>query len=126
LRSFLWRGETPDKVYDGHSIINWPTTCRPKEIGGLGVLDLERFTRALRLRWLWYQWKHRDRAWNNLDLPVDARDKDLFAASTVVTVGDGTLARFWTSSWVDGRTPKSIAPALFKKSKRKNITVRKA
>jgi len=59
-RSFLWRGETPDKVYGGHSIINWPTTCRPKAKGGLGVLDLERFARALRLRWLWYQWKHRD------------------------------------------------------------------
>ena len=57
-RSFLWRGETPDKVYGGYSIINWPTTCRPKAKGGLGVLDLERFTRALRLRWLWYQWKH--------------------------------------------------------------------
>jgi hypothetical protein len=125
-RSFLWRGETPDKVYGGHSIINWPTTCRPKEIGGLGVLDLKCFARALRLRWLWYQWKHRDRAWSNLDLPVDTRDKDLFAASTVVTVGDGKLAKFLTSSWVSGRTPKSIAATLFKKSKRKNITMRKA
>ena len=124
-RSFLWRGETPDKVYGGHSIINWPTTCRPKAKGGLGVLDLERFARALRLRWLWYQWKHRDRAWNKLDLPVDDREKALFAASTVVTVGDGKLAR-WTSPWVGGRTPKAIAPTLFKKSKRKNLTVQKA
>ena len=125
-RSFLWRGETPDKVYGGHSIINWPTTCRPKAKGGLGVLDLERFARALRLRWLWYQWKHRDGAWNKLDLPVDGRDKELFVALTVVTVGDGKLARFWTSSWVGGRTPKAIAPTLFKKSKRKNLTVQKA
>lgn len=107
-RSFLWKGEMPDKVYGGHSIINWPTTCRPKEKGGLGVLDLERFARALRLRWLWFQWKHRDRAWNKLDLPVDSRDKELFAASTVVTIGNGKWARFWTSSWVDGRTPKGL------------------
>ena len=52
-RSFLWRGETSDKVYGGHSIVNWPTTCRPKFKGGLGILDLERFARALILRWLW-------------------------------------------------------------------------
>lgn len=60
-RSFLWRGETPNKVYGGHSIINWSMTCRPKDKGGLGILDLDRFARALRLRWLWYQWKHRER-----------------------------------------------------------------
>jgi hypothetical protein len=35
-------------------------------------------------------------------------------------------AKFWTSSWVGRRTPKSMAPILFKKSKRKNITVQKA
>jgi len=42
-RSFLWRGETPDKVYGGHSIVNWTTSCRPKIKGGLGILDLEHF-----------------------------------------------------------------------------------
>jgi hypothetical protein len=50
----------------------------------------------------------------------------LFAASTVVTIGDGKTASFWTSSWAQGRTPKSIAPTLFKKAKRKKITVQKA
>lgn len=39
-RSFLWRGETPDKVCGGHSLINWPTNCLPKNKGGLGILDL--------------------------------------------------------------------------------------
>jgi hypothetical protein len=125
-RSFLWRGETPDKVYGGHSLVNWPTTCLPKIKGGLGVLDLERFARALRLRWLWFQWKHKERAWNELDLPCDGRDRDLFAASTVVTIGDGKTARFWTSSWVEGMTPKNLAPTLFLKSRRKKLSVHKA
>lgn len=58
--SFLWRGDTPDKVYGGHSLVNWATACRPKEKGGLGILDLERFIRALRLRWLWFKWKHKE------------------------------------------------------------------
>jgi len=101
-------------------------TCQPKEKGGLGIPDNERFARALRLRWLWFQWKHRDRAWNGLDLPVDSRDRDIFATSTKVTIGDGNLAWFWQSSWVDGRTLKNIAPTLYKKVKRKNLLVRKA
>jgi hypothetical protein len=79
--------------------------------GGLVILDLERFARALRLRWLWFQWRHKERAWTNLELSCDKRDRDLFAASTVVTIGDGKTASFWT-----GRTSKSIAPTLFKKS----------
>jgi hypothetical protein len=68
-----------------------------QEKGGLGILDLECFARALRLRWLWFQWKHRERAWNDLDLPVDSRDRDLFATSSEVTIGDGNRASFWQS-----------------------------
>jgi hypothetical protein len=73
-RNFLWRGETPDNVNSGHSLINWPITCLPKQKGGLGILDLERFARALRLRWLWFKWKEKDRAWNKLDIPCDKKD----------------------------------------------------
>jgi len=78
------------------------------------------------LRWLWFQWKQRDRAWNSLDLPCDSQDRELFATSTMVKIGNGKVAMFWTSSWADGRTPKNIAPSLFRKAKRKNITVYKA
>jgi hypothetical protein len=122
-RSFLWRGETPDKVYGGHSLVNWTTTCRPKNKGGLGVLDLERFARALRLRWLWFQWRHKDRAWIDLDLPCDAHDRELFAASTIVSIGDGKTTSFWTSSWLEGKTAKAMGPKLFQKTRRKKISV---
>jgi hypothetical protein len=30
--------------------------CRPTELGGLGIHDLNRFRRALRQRWFWYHW----------------------------------------------------------------------
>jgi hypothetical protein len=49
-RSFLWKGEELEKVNGGHCLVNWPTTCAPRNFGGLGILDLERFVRALRLR----------------------------------------------------------------------------
>lgn len=93
-RSFLWRGETLDRVSGGHSLINWPTTCLLKEKGGLGILDLDRFTRALRLRWLWSQWKQKNRAWTSLESPCNNVDRDLFYASTTVTIGNGKMAPF--------------------------------
>ena len=52
--------------------------------------------------------------------------RDLFAASTVVAIGNGQIAAFWTSSWAHGNTPKNLAPTLFKKAKRKKITVSQA
>jgi hypothetical protein len=66
------------------------------------------------------------RAWTELGLPCDRRDHELFAASTVVWIGNGKTARFWSSSWMNGSALKSLAPGLYKKSKRKKLSVYKA
>jgi hypothetical protein len=89
MRSFLWMkpGATPGAR--PHSLVNWRTVCRPKELGGLGVLDLERFGRAMRLRWLWYAWTDPARPWVGTDHPCDDANMALFRASTVITLGDG-------------------------------------
>jgi hypothetical protein len=60
-RSFLWRGQHPDQINRGHCLVNWLTCLRPKKWGGLGLKDLEKFSRALRLRWLWHQWGSKER-----------------------------------------------------------------
>ncbi|KAJ1266718.1 hypothetical protein BS78_08G173700 [Paspalum vaginatum] len=99
---------------------------RPKNLGGLGIVDLERFVRALQIRWMWFQWRDQDRAWTGLDSPCTKEDRDFFHASTSVTVGNGALASFWLSNWINGTAARSIAPNLFAKSKRKNIKVQKA
>jgi hypothetical protein len=118
-RSFLWKGEEPEKVSGGHYLVNWLTTCAPRDLGGLGILDLEHFVCALRLRWLWFKWEHMQRPWAGLDIPCDSTDRDLFNASAIVTVGRGDKASFWHSNWLSGRAPKYIAPTLFQKTKRK-------
>jgi hypothetical protein len=61
-----------------------------------------------------------------MQLPCDKVDVDLFNASTIVTIGNGKMADFWGSSWIEGHAPKNIAPKLYKKARRKNISVFKA
>jgi len=41
-------------------------------------------------------------------------------------VGKGNKALFWHSSWLNGSSPKNLAPHLFQNSRRKNLPVQKA
>ena len=123
-RSMLWAAS--DKVSGGKCKVGWTKVCRPKKLGGLGILDLEKFSRALRLRWLWLEWDAPDKPWVGLETPNNAADKELFNAATEVTIGDGMTAHFWTSSWLNGMAPMSIAPKIFEASKKKNRRVQNA
>lgn len=120
-RSFLWKGT--EDANGGHSLVKWENVKKPKKVGGLGVLDLDFFSRALRLRWLWFQWFEPDRPWVGMEVPCNETDKQLFRASTIVKVGNGQRARFWESPWLEGQAPRDIAPNLFKLAWRKNLTV---
>jgi hypothetical protein len=91
-RRFLWVGDKA--ISGGKCKVNWRKTTLPKELGGLGVLDLEKFARALRLRWLWQQWTSPDKAWAGTEVPCDDADKRLFAKCTQIALGDGDKANF--------------------------------
>jgi hypothetical protein len=93
---------------------------------GLGIRDLEKFGRGLRIRWLWFQWKCPDKPWCRLNLPVDEVDRALFAATTRVMVHNGKTAKFWQSRWLDGNAPATMFPTLYSHSRRKNRTVANA
>jgi hypothetical protein len=45
-RSFFWKGAA--SANGGHCQVLWLKATRPKILGGLSILDLERFSRALR------------------------------------------------------------------------------
>jgi hypothetical protein len=87
---------------------------------------MEKFSRALRLRWLWFSWEGAGRPWQGLELPVDNHDLALFNAATTVILGNGEKATFWTSRWLHGEALATLYPALFRHSKRKNRTVKDA
>ncbi|KAL6616023.1 hypothetical protein ACP70R_038293 [Stipagrostis hirtigluma subsp. patula] len=106
--------------------VAWTKICRPKELGGLGVVDLERFGRALRLRWPWHAWRSPDKPWVGMELACDATDMALFHALTIVQVGDGRTADFWCSSWLQGTAPRNVAPSLFRDVRPRRRSIRAA
>jgi hypothetical protein len=89
---FLWAGD--GQLTGGKCKVAWTKVCTPTDKGGLGIKDLEAFSRSLRLRWLWYAWDDRDRPWKGLQLESDNGDRRFFNAATTVLIGNGCKASF--------------------------------
>ncbi|WVZ95975.1 hypothetical protein U9M48_041672 [Paspalum notatum var. saurae] len=123
-KRFLWAGN--ESLTGGKCKVNWPTVTRPLDLGGLGVLDLNRFARALRVRWLWQQWEAPNAPWAGLEIPCNDTDKLLFATATTIKIGDGARTSFWHCAWAKGRRPKDIAPDIFTASRERKMSLREA
>ncbi|WVZ95330.1 hypothetical protein U9M48_041112 [Paspalum notatum var. saurae] len=107
-RQFLWSGI--ERPTGGKCKVNWFRSARPKALGGLGILNIVSFARALHLRWLWQAWARQDRPGPDGDGPCTETDKLFFAAATSIHVGDGKLASFWDTAWLRGLRPRDFAP----------------
>jgi hypothetical protein len=70
--------------------VNWQRCIRPKKLGKLGIKDIENFSTALRLRWLWLNWDQRKRPWKQLLRVTDKIVRQLFFSSTEISIGNGT------------------------------------
>lgn len=112
-RAFLWAGS--ESVAAGRCRVAWTIVCSPRDLGGLGVLDLRRAGLAFRVRWLWQH-----RAVNASLSPIRAERavRDLFTASTHVELGDGRSILFWDDVWLSGGSLRSRAPHLFQATSR--------
>lgn len=58
--------------------------------------------------------------------PCDEVDMDLFYASTSISLGNGMIASFWDSPWLNDTKPKDIAPLIYEASTRKRWKVNQA
>ncbi|RZC27731.1 putative ribonuclease H protein [Glycine soja] len=107
--------------------VNWNNICLPKEFGGLGIKDINRFNAALLGRWIWDLSSNQDQLWvrtlsskyggwtdliNGRDRPWHSQWwKDLRKLvkqpefSPIIQhmewkVGDGSLINFWKDKWL--------------------------
>jgi len=89
-------------------------TCRPIELGGLGISDLQRIGWALRMRWLWLWLKKTkpDRPWSSFLVQVHSC-VSYFSMAVCTVVGNGSRTLFWTDRWIHGQKIEDLAPLLF-------------
>jgi hypothetical protein len=123
-RAFLWAAS--DKISGGKCEVKWDVMCRPKNMGGLGILDLNKFARALRLRWPLLEWTDPGRPWVGLGNPCDKEDMDVFYSCITIAIGNVRTTKFRHSPWLGGIKPKDIAPSILEISKLKILLVHKA
>jgi hypothetical protein len=107
-RDFLWKGRKC--VQRGHCRVSWEWVCRPLELGGLGIHNLEALGWSLNMRWLWYKTRT-EGPWRELQINVHPNAAALFAASVVTTIEDGANTFFWTYLWLHGAMD-SPSPSL--------------
>jgi hypothetical protein len=141
LRQCLWR----DKL-DEHkpSLAAWDMICRPKQCGGLGVINFQKQNAALLLKFLDKFYNRRDIPWVNLIWEAHYSDKiphteklcgsfwwcdvvrlvDNFRGVAVVKHGKGDTFLFWSDNWVlvgDSKPMRSRFPRLFSYALDENI-----
>jgi hypothetical protein len=121
MRNFLWTGS--EKARGGNSLVNWKRIQRPRKLGGLGILELNKFNQALRVRWQWLKWTDANKPWGQMYIPQSRAEDALFRACTAITVGNGQGTKFWLDRWINGQSPKDLAPTLYRLTRHKNITV---
>lgn len=110
-RGFLWQGAAEAK--GGHCRLAWTKVCTPKQLGGLGILNLDLLGVVLRTRWLWSLRTAPDKPWQGLPMPVSRREKDFLMASTRWQLGDGKAVLFWDDPWLEGASTKKTECLLY-------------
>ena len=110
-RAFLWFGG--ETVVAGKCRVAWTVACRPRDLGGLGIIDLRRAGVAFQVRWEWLRRTKPDSTWALLPAKREKAVAEFFQTVTYSVLGDGQSTLFWLDRWVDGRSLKQLAPALF-------------
>jgi hypothetical protein len=140
---FFWQGSTNEHKY---RLVKWDIICRPKDQGGLGILDLQLQNKCLLAKWL-VNLLNTEGIWQSLltnkylnsksltqvtAKPHDShfwrglmRIKDEVLAKGSFDIKDGTNTRFWKDTWVGDKPLKVTYPSLYNIVRDRHATVSK-
>ncbi|KAK1281445.1 hypothetical protein QJS04_geneDACA014233 [Acorus gramineus] len=119
-------------------LVKWDIICRSKKEGGMGVLDFRNMNKALLGKWLWRLLVDPEALWSRV-----IREKYYPACSRLNLIprkrvsisnvwrnilevveeikeslqfvpGNGVEIRFWKDAWLNGSSPASLFPNLFR------------
>ncbi|WVZ97773.1 hypothetical protein U9M48_043286 [Paspalum notatum var. saurae] len=110
-RGFLWRERKDAKGV--HCLLAWDKVQRPKELGGLGISNLQKLGWALRLRWLWLQKIDPNRPWSLFPIKLHDCVHTFFSMAVETIIGDGGQTLFWMDRWLHGQKLEDLTPNLF-------------
>ncbi|GMI89291.1 hypothetical protein HRI_002598400 [Hibiscus trionum] len=135
--NFLWGSLEKRSIH----WIKWETLCLPKEAGGLGLMDFDNMSEALRSKWLWRYgsepnalWRkfvaalyeqdsssmlpenlkttNKSWVWRGIIRPLTNKDS-VFSRNIHFSVGNGKRIKFWSETWI-GNTPlKELFPRMY-------------
>ncbi|OMO79278.1 hypothetical protein CCACVL1_13790 [Corchorus capsularis] len=89
--------------------INWNQVCKPKEIGGLDIVDLDLNNRGLLKKWVWRFGNERNSLWRMCNLILLL----YISYGMTIIVGDGKNIKFWSDHWIGDSPLKLIFPRIF-------------
>ena len=81
-------------------------------MGGLGIVDMQLFGYALRMRWLWLRRVEGNQSWQELPTKEEPIVQAMFQESIYIELGDGNMALFWSDRWLHGQSLLDLAPCL--------------
>ena len=142
LRSrFFWQSDQQKKKF---RLAKWSILCQPKDIGGLGIKNIDIQNKCLLSKWLfkllneegmWQQILRRKYLGNKtvgqvIRKPGDShfwsglmKVKNLFLANGTFKVNNGQATRFWEDKWLGNFTLQHKYPSLYNIVRHKNVKV---
>jgi hypothetical protein len=113
---FFWEGAGNKRKYH---MVDWATVCKPKELGGLGILNTKLMNIALMLKWIWKLYQGAEGLWVDLlqakylggmiSSPRLCQRRDLsFGMPYRKSNGTSSWVRVGVVSWLPGQGLRAV------------------